>query len=472
MAHYLQIIPYVKRIARALYYMGDDDPIFIFSHADADGIASASILALLLKMLDKPFVIRFLRQLRKDILENIAEEVWPYNIIFSDFGSGQLREISRTLRRAARVIIIDHHVIGKKPNFIPFKLYHLNLRLFGVNGGEEASSSSTAYLLARTFLKVFPELKILVKPAIIGAIGDNQDVGEKRSLIGINKLIAEEGKKFGIIREKIDLIIPGKSTKPVFQALADIYTPIIPGITGSPEATYKLLVSLGILKDEITYQMITWDDLDEEKKQKIFEIIAQRLMASGGMSLEKINQLLLGTIYEFTDEKMTIKKDAREFSILLNATARTNKAAVGLATLLGDSNAEKEAYMILKRYHYELSNALREAFNLLKKEEKIGIIDGRGKIKEEYVSVIASIIARSSPDVKLIIAFADSDLNYVKVSLRKTIQSDIKSVEEIITKAINGIKGASGGGHENAGGAFIPADKIELFIERVKRLVR
>jgi nanoRNase/pAp phosphatase (c-di-AMP/oligoRNAs hydrolase) len=42
----------------------------------------------------------------------------------------------------------------------------------------------------------------------------------------------------------------------------------------------------------------------------------------------------------------------------------------------------------------------------------------------------------------------------------------------IVLEAINEIEGATGGGHENACGAKIPSSFVELFKERIERIVK
>jgi len=155
--------------------------------------------------------MRAINQIRKDVLKKINEVAEPTEMIILDMGSSEIENVAKSFPKLNKLVIIDHHIpkidqsFGTKAEFALF-----NPWIFGYDGTAEISSSGSAYLIAKPFIKKFPQLKELAKIAIVGALGDNQDVGEHASLIGINRMIVEDGKKFGVVSELIDLVVYGR----------------------------------------------------------------------------------------------------------------------------------------------------------------------------------------------------------------------------------------------------------------------
>jgi len=472
---FLSLVNAIKIAARRLNM--SDDIIYVFSHIDSDGITCAGILARLLHLIDKPFILRFVNKLDINFLEQFANEADPKDIIFCDFGSSHLDIISRTLKKAHEVFIFDHHLPQGNISLIeknaPFKLIHINPRIYGYNGSYEISSSGILYLLAHVFSKEIKDVIKLSKYAIIGALGDNQDVGDKRSLVSLNALIANVGKENGIIEEKIDLLILGRKSKPLYQALAETYTPILPGITGSLEGSLKFITNIGLGAGRLDMDNITLDDLNEKQKSLLLEKLIERISISFGerVSVEEIKNMLIGYVYLIKDEDKPMLIDAREFSTLLNACGKLGQPNIGAALIIG--NKEKfydKAITLYKKYRYSISEAIKKAKENISSFGKIKVIDGENWLEENLTSTVASIMSQNIVDGDILVVFSKRIENLVKISLRKLRNSKVKDLLYLLRQTLSKLGCGEGGGHEEAAGAYIPFEQKDSFIKILREL--
>ena len=177
---------------------------------------------------------------------------------------------------------------------------------------------------------------------LLGAIGDQQDKGEKGAFLGINKSIEEDAVKIGCLEIKIDMIFYGHETRPIPKAIAYTTEPFIPGLSGSEENCVAFLKMIGI-KSKASGKWRTLRDLNKNDKQTLFSTLSKH-MVSQGSSAEIIHKLI-GTIYTLTkEEPHTPFRDCREYSTLLNACGRIGHPSIGISVVLGDRNeAMKEA---------------------------------------------------------------------------------------------------------------------------------
>ncbi|RLE50586.1 MAG: hypothetical protein DRJ31_00740 [Candidatus Methanomethylicota archaeon] len=279
----------------------------IVTHLDADGLASASILCKTLKHLNIPFHLRVVKQLTteiaKDLLEGSSDDDF---IIFTDLGSGH-KDLLRKLFSKRTFAIIDHHI----PSDLGNDLLELNPHIFGFDGSKECSASTACYFIAKACKLHLA--KIAAKLAIVGAIGDRQDCGDKSSFIGLNEVVVKEAIDLGILRCKMSLKLFGAETRPIFKALEYTSDPYLPGLTGNELACKKFLENLGICTGESCSK--TLSDLSDEELKKLTSELINHLL-SHGVSV-KSAESLVGWIYTFIDEaEDTPFRDARESSHL------------------------------------------------------------------------------------------------------------------------------------------------------------
>ena len=287
-------------------------------------------------------------------------------------------------------------------------------------------------------------------------------------LVGINRIILEEGVKGGDLEFKKDLTLFGKQTRPIYKLLQYSSDPYLPGLTGDEEASINFLHSLNIRfsQDE---RWRRWIDLEITEKQKIISGLFQYCLKSGIPSY-KIERLI-GEVYVLLKEREgTEMRDASEFSTLLNATARYDHAEIGLAVCMGDrETAYEDARKLLAEHRQNLVNGLMYVKeNGVTQLENIQYFDAGSQIKETIVGIIAGMSSTIVENRNLpIIAFAKAE-GGIKVSARGTqdlIRRGVNLSEAMST--VSAEVGGAGGGHDIAAGATIPENAKEEFARKL-----
>ena len=215
----------------------DGSFIRIVTHNDADGLSSGGILTILAARKKARFKISSEKKLDDKLLITLREEK-PDLIIFSDFGSGYLELISEYLKQD--IIILDHHLPTdcKAENII-----HINPMLHGVDGAREIAASGVCYFLAKA---IDPSNSDLACLALVGALGDQQDKGERKSLVGLNTIIEAEAEENHLLDKHVGLIFYGYETRPLAKAIAYTTLPYIPSLSGNEGNCLAFLKEIGI----------------------------------------------------------------------------------------------------------------------------------------------------------------------------------------------------------------------------------
>jgi len=314
---------HAEKIAEKLKSIND---VHIVTHIDADGISAGAIAKKALYREGIESSIQFVRQLDSKTIEeikNIGKFTW-----FTDLGSGSISKLGEI-----DYIITDHHMVdingaGKSKNW-----RHLNPHLYGVDGGKAISGAGLVYMVATAMSKKNRDMADL---AIVGASGDLQDM-ESCRFEQWNREIAFIGKEMGVININVDLRGFGRQTKPVHKIFQYLDDPILPGIAGRESSSLSFLKETGVeLKDGKAWRK--WIDLDEGERTKIISALTKLLITKGfGSSL---SLRLVGEVYELNKEEVgTELRDAKEYSTLLNSTARYGHEDVGLEICMGATGA-------------------------------------------------------------------------------------------------------------------------------------
>ena len=106
------MIDEIKDFTKIFLQETKDEPIYLVSHFDTDGITSAAIFIKTLKRLSKQFSVKILKSLTKEEIEKFPDDK---TIVILDLGSSHLNELSKLKNN---VFVIDHHEIK---NQIPAK---------------------------------------------------------------------------------------------------------------------------------------------------------------------------------------------------------------------------------------------------------------------------------------------------------------------------------------------------------------
>ena len=468
-----------ERAAACAERLRDAERILLASHIDADGLTSAAIAATALKRANLPFEVVFKKQLDADEIASIAcRDV--ETVLFTDFGSGQLDVISRHVKLGDfEAVIADHHqpsdpadcadYIQDTDGYADFP-YHLNPLLEGVDGASELSGAGASYVLARALGG--EENTDLAALAVVGAVGDMQATGGE--LVGANQGIVEEGIEAGVIQDTQDLSLYGKQTRPLPKLLEYASDVQIPGISNDEAGAIAFLNDLG-LELQTGGEWRRWVDLSDTEKQTVASALIKRAVTRG-VPASKIDRLV-GTTYTFPAEpEGTELRDASEFSTLLNATARYERADVGLAVCLGErGDALERARRLLQNHRRNLSEGIEWVSQEgVTQRERIQYFDAGDRIRETIVGIVAGMalgadgVSRDKP----IFAFASKNDEEVKISARGTGILVGKGLDlSVVMREASQSVGGDGGGHDVAAGATIPSGEETAFLDAAETLV-
>jgi len=450
------------------------DSVVLASHIDADGLTSGAIAATALERAGIPFETTFEKQLDAAAIDRIAATDHEV-ALFTDFGSGQLDEIVPHHRAGEfDAVVADHHqpATGKDGEEPPEIEHHLNPLLFGIDGAAELSGAGATYVLARAMERDGVDNRDLAALAVVGAVGDMQDTDG--GLRGANEGVVAEGVDAGVIEEVTDISLYGRQTRPLPKLLEYASELRIPGISGDEQGSIRFLSELDVdLKVDGDWRR--WVDLSFEERQTVASALMRHAI-SRGVPPERVNSVTTTTYTLSAEEVGTELRDVSEFSTVLNATARYERADVGLAVCLGyRDEALEEARTLLRTHRRNLSEGLEWVKTEgVEQAEHLQWFDAGTRIRETIVGIIAGMalgaegVRRDQP----IIAFAQENDEELKVSGRGSgfLVNDGLDLSVVMSEAA-AVVGGGGGGHDVAAGATIPREKRDAFLEEADRIV-
>lgn len=443
--------------------------ILIVSHFDADGIAAAAILSKALIRKNASIHTRIINRLNDGVLEELSRTSAIF-LIFSDIGSGYLNILPKAIGQR-KAIVLDHHQFA--PNIeIPKNIFHVNPHLFELDGTTEISGSGLSYFVAKSIDEKNVDLSSL---AIVGALGDIQDKGEKHSLFSLNGQIVEDGIETGSIKVETDLAFFGRETRPIHRAIAYTTNPFLPGLSGEEDKCFALLKSAGIpVKDGDRWRSLA--ELSQEEKQKLLSKAIEYLSSmgfSGNIVLD-----LIGTVYTLPkEEKWTPSRDAREYGTLLNACGRMGKQSLVLAFCLGERGpVVEEIQDILNEYRRTLAHymdLLTQRKERIDDRGKVFIVHGEDIINENMTGAISTILSMTHQNTeKVILVITKTEEGKLKISGRASSLILKKGVNlgktmQNLAEKFSGI----GGGHDIAAGAEITPEGKSIFLNEFNKII-
>lgn len=438
--------------------------ISITTHIDCDGITSGSIITKALMRAGAKCTVGTKNEFSKKVIETLKKDSRDFHII-TDLGGGFAKDLDEAL--GENWFVIDHHQISDEEKENPRVL---NSWKYGIDGGKEICSGGMAYLAAKAIDEKNTDLAGI---AVVSALGDRQDQGEKKSFTGVNSEIAKTAKDSGYLEIDLDLLLVGRETRPLPDALAFTARPFIEGLTWNRDACSSLLISSGIsIKDGGRWRVPA--ELNEEEKRKLIEKIIE---FSNGKNANEIMEELIGYTYTFPrEDKGGFLRDGREFSTMLNSCGRINKSGVGIAICMGDRNRMlKEGETILSEYRQMIRNYMNilanERWRINDTKEYV-IINADGVVPETMTGTISSLIAGSPKNAGKIVILRTSDSEgMIKFSSRKSIGCtspvNLSTIMRTGAERFDGV----GGGHDAAAGAKITKDKLDEFLDYLEENV-
>ena len=116
-----------------------------------------------------------------------------------------------------------------------------------------------------------PKNRDLSAIAVVSAVADRQDQGEKKSLVGLNAEILKSAQSLGIVSTDLDIILSGRETSPVYDALAYSLFHYIDGLTWNREACYLLLKNAGIRLRNDNGSWQCWQSFHRKRKPALLK---------------------------------------------------------------------------------------------------------------------------------------------------------------------------------------------------------
>ena len=432
--------------------------ISITTHIDCDGLTSGSIIAKALIREGAKCTLRTSKEFSKNIVESFKTDSRDFHIV-TDLGGGFGKDLNQTL--GDNWVILDHHQISEEEKD---NQNVINAWKYGIDGGSEICAGGMAYLAAMALDEKNSDLSEI---AVVSALGDRQDQGDRKSFTGKNFEIANTAKELGLVEIDLDLLLVGRETRPLAEAIAFTSQPFIEGLTWNKETCLSILKSSGIkLKEEGRWRVPA--ELTEEEKKLVIKTITD---FSPDKNTTEVMSELIGYTYTFPKEdKRSFLRDGREYSTMLNSCGRINRSGVGMAICMGDRNQVlTEGEGILTDYRKKI----KEYMNILSNErwrisenENCIMVNGEDIVPETMTGTISSLIAGSPKNIgKIVILRTRGEGNTIKFSSRKSFGCKSKiNLSELMRTGAEKFDGI-GGGHNAAAGAKITKDKLDEFLK-------
>ncbi len=432
--------------------------ISVTTHIDCDGLTSGSIITKALIRAGARCTVRTSKEFSKKVIDSLKKDSRDFHVI-TDLAGGFANNLDESL--GENWVVLDHHQISEKEHD---NQKVINAWKYGIDGGTEICAGGMAYLAAMALDDKNSDLSAI---AVVSALGDRQDQGERKSFIGKNYEIANTAKEEGLVDIDLDLLLVGRETRPLPDALAFTSQPFIEGLTWNRDACLSLLNSSGIqLKDGGRWRVPA--ELNDDEKRSVIETISK---FTSGKNATEIMSELIGYTYTFPrEDKRSFLRDGREFSTMLNSCGRISRSGVGIAVCMGDRNKIlREGETILTDYR----KMIREYMNVLTNErwrvsesKTCVMVNGEGIVPEMMTGTISSLIAGSPKNAgKIVILRTGGEENTIKFSSRKSFgcKSEI-NLSELMRRGAEKFDGV-GGGHNAAAGAKITKDKLDGFLD-------
>lgn len=448
-------------VDRATDCVKNGKPATVLTHMDCDGLASGAIVAKALIRAGATCTVRSSIEFNTKIVESLGKDGQALHMV-TDLGAGFAEDLDGALGDGW--MVLDHHRI---PDTEMDNERVINAWKFGMDGGTDVCAGGMAYLAAAALDAGNVDLSPM---AVVAALGDRQDQGDKRSLIGKNAEIASAAKEAGLVSSDLDLVLYGRETRPLPDALAFTSQPYIKGITWERGNCASMLIQAGIaLKENGRWRVPA--ELTQEEKASIVNAVAKYAPGSG--ATEAVADMIGHTYTLIGEEEGSFTRDAREFGTVLNSCGRIGKAGVGMAVCMGDRGVMlAAAEEILVEYRKQI----RECMNIISNDRwrittsgRTVMVNAEGVVSETMTGTVASMIASSPKYVGKVIILRTSGVdNTVKFSARKASGCDAKvSLSDLLQKGTERFGGV-GGGHDMAAGARINKDKLDEFLDYIE----
>ncbi|MDQ3872004.1 MAG: DHH family phosphoesterase [Thermoproteota archaeon] len=447
--------------------------IAIVTHLDADGIASGSIMAIALRRMGARYSVRAVSDMNSSVLNNMKAEGHDFYAI-TDLGGGWTSHLKKVLGN--KWIIIDHHQISEEEILTDDEGQILNPWKYGIDGGREVPAGGMAYMVANALDAKNHDLSAI---AVVSAVADRQDQGDKKSFIGLNAEILKTARSLGLVNVDLDIMLTGRESRPLHEALAYTSFPYIEGLTWNREACYQLLSNAGLKLRANGGRWRAPAEFSQEEKSTILGAIS-KFVAGSNKEISDMPLVvdLLGYVYTLTKEdKWSQLRDAREFATMLNACGRVGRAGVGVAICMGDRNsALSSGEQIVNTYIASLRSYICRIFTekwRLVDDGKVTFVNGEGLLDENMLGAVSSLLSGSPSFIGrlLFVRTLTKDGSAYRFSSRKCLNCKSEANLGVVMRSCSQALDGSGGGHSAAAGCRIPYSTLERFVTSIKAAI-
>jgi RecJ-like exonuclease len=441
----------------------------ILTHLDADGLIAASIISMTLMRLGGKCEIRAVPNMANDIIDNLKTDQYDFHII-SALGAG-MGGMLRQVIGDSWMIIDDHKLAEEDLSGLDSERI-LNAYRCGIDGSSEISSGGLAYLLAERIEKRNWDLSPM---AVVSALSDKQDIGDKMSFVGINSEICKIAESHGLIRAELDLILSGRESRPIHEALALTSFPYTEGITWNTDNSYAIINNSGIkMREHGRWRVFA--ELSQEEKGIILDAMVKYAETSK-LNPELLTENIVGFTYTLLEEDVRSPlRDVRDFTTMLDACVRLERAGLGVGICMGDRNSlMSEAEEVTDSYRAilrkSISGVISEKWRTVDDGTLI-LVNAENLLTEELVDAAASLLGGSLGAAnRVLVVWTIGKDRACKLSCRKGLNCKLDlDLGDTIRNCAQSVDG-TGGGHEAAAGSRIPSSRLEDFLSCFRRAI-
>ncbi|MFX0062596.1 MAG: DHH family phosphoesterase [Candidatus Hermodarchaeota archaeon] len=447
------LIEKCKEIGTYFLKIPHDQFIRIYCHQDSDGICAASILAKALQKKHYKFQLHSIYFLTPSLVQDLVTNNRSNDImVFIDIGSSYLSLLKEHCPPNQQIIVIDHHIVDDI-DAIPDNLIHLNSYDFGVDGSTEACASSLAFFIAQA-IDSSPKTDCF---AILGILGDYQNVGRQYGLIGLNKEVISFLKKNKTISETMDLWFAGGQNRTVIQILETLKL--------GDENNNSLRLVSRVLKETEISPYIQFDTLNKEEKRRIASKLAEFHVGIDAF---------VRHVFTFEKESNPVLKEVMSLTETLEGLIQANNIGTAFSIALGD---RKKALVELEAFKLSFTQNIAEAIDwaneFVEKKQAMFYLDVGTKFNLATIQSSANILLDKcevplissidyTNDYSLILVLIPSNLQRVGM---KALE-ELKKAHDATSINLYDLTGAN-----EIARTVIPKNKLKNFLEALDKQV-
>lgn len=439
-----------------------DQAIVIFGPSSVDALIASSILLKVINHIGGRALIRIGHQFSFENLRIKDHEL----AVLVDFGINTLKDV--TAIYGNNCLIINHQKMSFEERVTDNNESVLNPWKYGINGHIEISTGGITYFVAK---QLYKGANSLIPLAITSALAESQDVGEKKSLVGLNQTILDEGKNLGLVVTEIDILLFNKC-RSIHESISDTLVPYIHGLTFNPKNCIKILQEGGLLL-KINQKWKKCIDMTQEEKFILLRSITKYL--GDKETSEDVETSLIGVSYSFPKEKVgSLFFDGRNLSLYLNCCLSSRKPGLGISICLGDrSRSITEFLENIVNCKTNLQSYIQRIFHegwRLSSENNLDIlINCDNIVSPDQLNILCRVLSTNLQfRTKVLILKSDDEDGKTMYFLKSTRYDTFLDIGEIAKESVREVNGYSEGNNVYAS-CVVPSSDNEKFLSIIRR---